>query len=276
MTLLEVKELHFAYPGGVRALNGVDLSIAAGESVAVIGRNGSGKTTLVKHFNGLLQATAGSVLLNGEPTAGKEPAELAPVVGLVFQNPDDQIFSTRVWDEVAFGPHNLGLSGDETSARVEQALAMVGLRAAKDVHPYDLTITERKLLCLASILAMRPAVVVLDEPTTAQDQLGVRQLGAIIGNLLADGHTVVSITHDMDFVAECFARTVVMRQGQVILDGATEEVFAQPELLLTTYVRPPAMAQLAHRVGAPRSAITVPRMRDWVVSHTSSRHPSEG
>jgi len=265
MTLLQVEELCFAYPGGVQALNGVNLSIAAGEGVAIIGRNGSGKTTLVKHFNGLLQPSAGRVLVNGEPTAGREPAELAPAIGLVFQNPDDQIFSTRVWDEVAFGPRNLGCSPEEIDERVQQALQLVGLSAAREEHPYDLTITERKLLCLASILAMRPSVIVLDEPTTAQDQLGVRQLGAIISTLLAEGRTVISITHDMDFVAECFARTVVMRQGQVVLDGPTAEVFAQPEVLMTTYVKPPAMSELAREIGAPASAITVTRMLDWIV-----------
>ena len=132
------------------------------------------------------------------------------------------------------------------------------------MHPYDLTITERKLLCLASILAIRPSVIVLDEPTTAQDQMGVRQLGQIVSALLASGKTVVTITHDMDFVAEFFDRTVVMRQGEVILDGPTAQVFSQPDVLMTTYVKPSAIAQLADDIGAPHEVITVPKMVDWV------------
>jgi len=271
MAIIQAKDLHFEYPGGIRALNGVNLSIEKGEGVAIIGRNGSGKTTLVKHMNGLLKPSQGCMLVNGEPTTDREPAELAPTVGLVFQNPDDQIFSTKVSDEVAFGPKNLGYSEAEMRARVEEALAIVDLQKCKDLHPYDLTITERKLLCLASILAMKPEVVVLDEPTTAQDQLGVRQLGAIVMSLLANGITVVTITHDMDFVAEFFARTVVMRKGEVILDGATPDVFAEPDLLMTTYVKPSAMAQLAREVGADRNAITVTRMVDWVAGQVRPR-----
>ncbi len=189
--------------------------------VGIIGRNGSGKTTLVKHMNGLLKPASGRMLVNGEPTGDKEPSELAATVGLVFQNPDDQIFSTRVYDEVAFGPRNMGCSETEIKSRVQEVLELVHLDKYQELHPYDLTITERKLLCLASILAIRPSVIVLDEPTTAQDQMGVRQLGQIVSALLASGKTVVTITHDMDFVAEFFDRTVVMRQGEVILDGPT-------------------------------------------------------
>jgi energy-coupling factor transport system ATP-binding protein len=265
MAIIQAENIHFVYPGDVKALNGVNLSIEAGESVAIIGRNGSGKTTLVKHMNGLLRPTQGRMLVNGQPTLDKEPADLAPTVGLVFQNPDDQVFSTRVWDEVAFGPKNLACSEADIAARVEAALQTVGLLSCKELHPYDLTITERKLLCLASILAMKPSVIVLDEPTTAQDQLGVRQLGAIIQKLIDNQITVITITHDMDFVAEFFNRTVVMRKGEIILDGPTAEVFAQPKLLMTTYVKPSPMAQLSREIGADPKAITVTKMVQWVI-----------
>lgn len=265
MAIIQADNIHFVYPGDVKALNGVNLSIEPGESVAIIGRNGSGKTTLVKHMNGLLRPTQGRMLVNGQPTLDKEPADLAPTVGLVFQNPDDQVFSTRVWDEVAFGPKNLACSEAEIAARVEAALQTVDLLSCKELHPYDLTITERKLLCLASILAMKPSVIVLDEPTTAQDQLGVRQLGSIIQKLIENQITVITITHDMDFVAEFFNRTVVMRKGEIILDGPTAEVFAQPELLMTTYVKPSPMAQLSREIGADPKAITVTKMVQWVI-----------
>jgi energy-coupling factor transport system ATP-binding protein len=265
MAIIQADNIHFFYPGGVKALNGVNLSIEKGQSVAIIGRNGSGKTTLVKHMNGLLKPAQGRMLVNGESTGEKEPSELATQVGLVFQNPDDQIFSTSVWDEVAFGPKNLGCSEAEIKNRVELALQTVNLLSCKDLHPYDLTITERKLLCLASILAIRPEVIALDEPTTAQDQLGVQQLGSIVQQVQKSGITVVTITHDMDFVAEFFERTIVMRKGEVILDGPTAEVFSQPEILMTTYVKPSPMAQLAKEIGADRNAITVQKMVQWIV-----------
>lgn len=265
MSVIEVKGLHFYYPkGNVHALRGVNLSIEAGESVAIIGRNGSGKTTLVKHFNGLLQSAEGQVFVNGALTDGKEPAELATQVGLVFQNPDDQVFSTRVDDEISFGPNNLNLSPEEVGERINKSLAITGLENFRETHPYDLTITERKLLCLASILAMEPPIIVLDEPTTAQDQIGVRKLGKIVESILSEGKTVITISHDMDFVAEFFRRTIVMRQGEIILDGPTEDVFSQVELLKTTYVKPSPMALLGQEINAPKHAITVDTMASWV------------
>lgn len=254
----------FSYPQGVQALAGVTWRVEAGESVAIVGRNGSGKTTLVKHLNGLLAPQSGSVWVDGQAVAGREPAELAPHVGLVFQNPSDQIFQSRVDEEVSFGLRQLGLRGQALTDRAAAALAETGLEWAADRHPYDLTLTERKLVCLASVLAMNPKVVVLDEPTTAQDQYGVLRLIEIIRRWRAQGQTVVTITHDMDFVAEAFERTVVMREGRIVLDGPTPEVFAQPEVLATTYVKPSAMSRLAQQLGLPASLMTVDRLADWV------------
>lgn len=268
MAMISIENLFFSYPDGTQVLNGVNLSIEKGDSVAIIGRNGSGKTTLVKHLNGLLQPTKGKVSINGVTTEGKEPAELSRTIGLVFQNPDDQIFSTKVYNEVAFGPRNLGLSASEVDLRVNNALEVTNLGKYRDVHPYDLTITERKLLCLATILAMDPQVLVLDEPTTAQDQVGVIRLGEVIHKILQTGKTVITITHDMEFVAEFFNRSIVMRLGEIILDGTTEDVYTQVDLLRSTYVKPPSMAILGQEIGAPRSAITVHSMMDWIIQQT--------
>lgn len=269
MSLLECKELEFTYPNGVHALAGVSFAVEAGESLAIVGRNGSGKTTLVKHLNGLLTPSSGSVLIDGQPILKRDPAELAPIVGLVFQNPSDQIFQARVWDEVAFGVKQLGMVGQALEDRVANALAEVGLSTAKEINPYDLTLTERKLICLASILAMNPRVIILDEPTTAQDQLGVMRLIEIIKMLLSEHRTVITITHDMDFVAETFARTIVMREGRIILDGPTAAVFAQPQVLETTYVKPSAMSRLAQRLDLPNTILTIPDMVNWIEANTN-------
>jgi energy-coupling factor transport system ATP-binding protein len=263
MPLLECRDLVFSYPNGVQALAGVTLSVEPGESVAIVGRNGSGKTTLVKHWNGLLTPQLGTVWVDQQAVAGREPADLAPLVGLVFQNPSDQIFQSRVTEEVSFGLRQLGLRGTELAQRAGAALAETGLEWAADLHPYDLTLTERKLVCLASVLAMNPKMVILDEPTTAQDQYGVLRLIEIIGHRRARGQTIVTITHDMDFVAEAFERTVVMREGRIVLDGPTVEVFAQPNVLASTYVKPSAMSRLAQQLGLPAELMTVERMADW-------------
>jgi energy-coupling factor transport system ATP-binding protein len=262
--MLECRDLVFSYPHSGPALAGVNWSVEPGEAVAIVGRNGSGKTTLAKHLNGLLAPQAGSVWVDGQAVAGREPAELAPLVGLVFQNPSDQIFQSRVDEEVSFGLRQLGLRGDVLAERVRAALADTSLEWAASLHPYDLTLTERKLVCLASVLAMKPKVVVLDEPTTAQDQFGVNRLIEIVRRIRGQGQTVVTITHDMDFVAEAFERTVVMREGQIVLDSPTPQVFARQAVLATTYVKPSAMSRLAQQVGLPADLMTVDRLANWV------------
>lgn len=249
--VLRTERLGFTYPGGMRALDGVDLEIRRAERTAIIGQNGSGKSTLVRHFNGLLRATDGSVAVGGEPIGRRHVAELAREVGIAFQNPDRQIFAGRVAHEVEFGPRNLGVSGAELEARVRQALADVGLTDQRETNPYDLGYSQRKLLALASILAMRTATVILDEPTTGQDASGVRLVRSIVDRLAEEGRTVVAISHDMRFVAETFERVVVMRGGLIILDGDPGEIFAAPnwEALASTGLEPPLAARIGHRAG---------------------------
>jgi energy-coupling factor transport system ATP-binding protein len=247
-SVIRCEALVHVYPGGTRALDGVDLEIGAGERVAIVGQNGSGKTTLALHWNGLLRSTSGSVVIDGRPAEGRRVADLARVVGLAFQDPDRQIFAGRCRTEVAFGARNLGLRGAALDAAVNEALASVGLLDAADTNPYDLGYSRRKLLALASILAMGTSVVVLDEPTTGQDARGLARIRAIVERLAAVGRTVVTISHDMRFVAETFERVVVMGAGRVILDGTPAEVFAEPAwpALRSTNLEPP----LAARVGA--------------------------
>jgi energy-coupling factor transport system ATP-binding protein len=243
--------VHVYADGGVRALDGIDLRIGAGERVALVGQNGSGKTTLVRHLNGLLRPTSGSVRIDGTDAARLTVAQLASRVGLAFQDPDRQIFAGTVRAEVEFGPRNLGRSGTALRAAVDGALAACGLSGEERANPYDLGGSRRKLLALASVLAMETPVLVLDEPTTGQDPDGVELVRGVIDSVAAAGRTVVAISHDMRFVAEAFERVVVMRAGRVIIDAPPTEAFAAPswEALASTYLEPPLPASIGHRLG---------------------------
>ena len=249
--MIEVEGLVHIYEGGTTAVDGVDLLIKRGQRVAIIGQNGSGKTTLVRHFNGLLRPTSGRVLIGGEDALGRRVAALAAVVGLAFQDPDRQIFAGRVRAEVEFGPRNLGRRGAELERAVDGALLACGLDTEADTNPYDLGYSRRKLLALASILAMATPVVVLDEPTTGQDAHGMKRVQAIVASLAHAGRTIVAISHDMRFVAESFDRVIVMRSGRIVLDGSPAEVFAESAwpTLASTYLEPPLAARVGARLG---------------------------
>ena len=251
MTRLDIEGVGFVYPDGTRALDDVDLTVEPGESVAIVGQNGSGKSTLVRHLNGLLRPTEGRVLHDGEDVAASRTAALAARVGIVFQNPDRQIFAGKVRTEVAFGPKILGRSGTDVEAATRDALAAVGLSDTADANPYDLGYSRRKLLAIASVLAMGTPVVVLDEPTTGQDARGVARVQEVLANLVADGRTVIAISHDMRFVAESFARIVVMGGGRVLLDGSPADVFAEAAwpVIASSYLEPPYAARVGARLG---------------------------
>jgi energy-coupling factor transport system ATP-binding protein len=247
---LTVEGLVHDYPGGVRALNGVTLRVGAGESVALVGQNGSGKTTLVRHLNGLLRPTAGRVLVGGVDAAGRRVAELAAQVGLVFQDPDRQIFSGTVRAEVEFGARNVGRRGARLDTAVRESLAAVGLSGEEATNPYDLGGSRRKLLAVASVLAMGTPVLVLDEPTTGQDRNGVARIRDVVGQAHAAGRTVIAVSHDLRFVAETFDRVVVLRAGRIVLDDTPGRAFGAEEwdTLRSTGLEPPAAAVLASRL----------------------------
>jgi energy-coupling factor transport system ATP-binding protein len=270
---VELENVGFVYRDGTRALDGVSAMIPVGQRVAIVGQNGSGKSTLVRQLNGLLQPTTGRVRILDRDAAGRHVAELAASVGLAFQNPDRQIFAGRVRREVEFGPRNLGLRDRALDDAVTAALTAAGLADAADANPYDLGFSRRKLLGIASILAMGTPIVVLDEPTTGQDARGVARVEAIVAGLAAAGRTVLAISHDMRFVAECFERVIVLRAGRLVLDGTPAEVFApeQAEVLASTYLEPPAAA----RVGAAMGLGSTPTV-DSLVSALRSRGASRG
>lgn len=246
---IEISNLEFTYPSGVQALLGISLSIESGEQVAVVGQNGAGKTTFVKHLNGLLRPTSGYVRIGDWDTQEHSVAKMARRVGYVFQNPDEQLFSKNVGTEVAFGPKNLGYNSDQVQALVKDALAMTELTEKTETNPYDLSPTWRKLVAIASIIAMDTEIVIFDEPTTGQDALNITRIAQVIKALRERGKTVITITHDIDFCAENFERIIAMSQGQVILDGQAHEVLRQDRVLATTYVDPPQLTRLGQRLG---------------------------
>jgi energy-coupling factor transporter ATP-binding protein EcfA2 len=245
---VRVVGLVHVYPEGTRALDGIDLEIEQGE---VVGQNGSGKSTLALHLDGLLRPTEGTVAILGEDAAALRVAALASRVGLVFQDPDRQIFSRTVRSEVVFGPSNLGRRGTDLDRAVDEALDAVGLTDQAAANPYDLGYSRRRLLAIASVLAMRTPIIVLDEPTTGQDLRGVARVRAIVAGLAAEGRTIIAISHDMRFVAETFGRVVVMRAGRVVLDGTPADVFAEScwPTLESTYLEPPLVARVGARLG---------------------------
>lgn len=216
--MIRCEGLVHEYPDGTRALDGIDLEIGAGERVALVGRNGSGKSTLVRHWNTLLRPTAGRVVIGGLPVEGRHVAELARTVGIAFQDPDRQIFAATCRAEVAFGPRNLGLRGHALDQAVRTALDIVGLAGVDAMNPYDLGRSRRRLLAIASVLAMATPVVVLDEPTAGLDLAEKERIGAVVEQLATEGRTVVLVSHDAAFVTANVDRIVRLDAGHIAGD----------------------------------------------------------
>jgi energy-coupling factor transport system ATP-binding protein len=262
---IEVKDLYYTYADGTQALSGVNLSIFEGEFIAFIGQNGSGKTTLSKCLNGLFKPTSGAVIVDGLDSKKTPIVQMVKRVGYVFQNPDHQLFNSNCWDEIAYGPRNIGLEEEEVKTRVTEAAKVVGLDETYfSEHPFFLNKGMRQRVAIASILALKPKVIIVDEPTTGQD---IRQSLEIM-DFLRDlnenyGHSIVFITHDMPIVSSYAKRVVAMGLGQIITDGPPNEVFAEPELLAKTFVEPPQITQLAQSLsdlGFNRGTLTVEEM----------------
>jgi energy-coupling factor transport system ATP-binding protein len=212
--------------------------------VAIIGQNGSGKTTLVKQFLNLLKPTKGRVLFNGNDIHGMTTGQLATSIGLALQNPDEQLFTISCQKEVEFGLRNLKLPEDEIKTRADEALEFVGLEKEWDTFPFRLSFGDRRSLTVAAVIAMRPEVIVMDEPTTAQDYLGRHRIARLGKKLNENGHTVIMITHDMNLVTQYADRTVVMANGEILLDGPTSKVFSEQETLKKAFIKPPPIAVL--------------------------------
>ncbi|KWX22145.1 ABC transporter ATP-binding protein [Mycolicibacterium wolinskyi] len=225
---IDIEGLHHVYPDGHVGLRGVDLAIASGERVAVLGPNGAGKTTLMLHLNGVLRATSGAVRITGLPVTRENLREIRRRVGLVFQDPDDQLFMPTVAQDVAFGPANFGVAGDELAARVRRALAQVSLTEHADRNPAHLSGGQRRRAALATVLACDAEVLVLDEPSANLDPVARRELAETLATLDV---TMVIVTHDLPYAAQLCSRAVIMDEGRIVADGAIDTVLADADLL---------------------------------------------
>jgi cobalt transport protein ATP-binding subunit len=245
---IEARGLSFRYPNGHPALMGIDVAVAHGERVALLGPNGAGKTTLVLHLNGLLRGT-GRLEVAGLEVSDDTVWELRARVGLVFQDPDDQLFMPTVREDVAFGPLNLGLSREQTAARVEEALYAVRMSDAIDRAPHQLSMGERRRVAIATVLAMHPELLVLDEPSANLDPRSRRELLEILESL---ERTMIVVTHDLPFAAELCERAVVLAGGRLVADGPCEEILADGELLAAHDLEIPAGFDLTWIERRPR------------------------
>ena len=258
--IIEVQDLHFSYPNGINAVDGISLSIHKGEFIAIMGENGAGKTTLVKHFNGLLRPSKGHIRVDGDDISSMSVAALSRKVGLVFQNPDDQLFSENVEDEIGFALHNFGFSKEVVEKRVDWALNLLDIERYRSSSPFILSGGERKRVALGSVLAWDPEIVVLDEPTIGQDYAQKERLIHFLMQLRTQGKTTIIVTHDVEFVAECKPRIVLMAQGKIIADGPIKEIITNEDALKKASVAPPEITKIFSLLkdrGFPRDILEV-------------------
>jgi cobalt/nickel transport system ATP-binding protein len=238
--IVEVENLGYTYPDGTAAVRGISFRIHHGESVALVGANGAGKSTLLLHLNGYLTPSAGKVRIGDFPLTRETVKNVRRTVGMVFQDPDDQLFMPTVFDDVAFGPLNLGLPPEEVEQRVTAALTRVEALHLRDRPPYRLSAGEKRTVAIATVLSMSPDILVMDEPTTGLDPYHRRRL---IGLLNSFHHTRIIATHDLDLVLDVCARTIVIHNGEVTADGPTAEIFADAELLSRSHLEKPLRLQ---------------------------------
>ncbi len=256
MVDIEITGLSFSYPAGPAVLQGANLQVAPGERLALIGGNGCGKTTLVRHLNGLLRPSQGRVRIGDWTTDRCTVARLAQRVGFVFQNPDEQLCRHRVGDEVAFGAINLGYPADQIARLTAEALAWWDLTGSVATNPHDLPYAWRRRLAIASVMAMDTPVIVLDEPTVNQDLWFHTRLVELFAAWQLAGKIVIVICHDLDFVAEQFARVVLLSQGQIVADGPPSQVFQDELALEEAGLEPPQLFRLGRELGWPEGICT--------------------
>lgn len=257
MTDLVLKDVSFSYPGGFLAVDHINMEIKAGENVAIVGQNGAGKTTTVKMMNGLLRPTEGQVLIGDMNTKDYTTAQISKVVGYVFQNPDDQIFHSTVESEVRFGPKMMKLPLEEENRRVEEALKMTGMDRFKDENPYNLPLSTRKFVTIAAVIAMETDILIFDEPTAGQDIEGNKRLSDILKTLHEKGKTVITISHDMEFVADNFKKVIVMAKKKIVRSGTPKEIFWDYESLEKAMLKQPYVSRVCKALGIEGSVINI-------------------
>ena len=250
--MLEVRNLKYSYNSDYQALKGVSLKVEKGEMVSLLGKNGAGKSTLFLHLNGIYEPDEGQVFIDGEELKydKKSLLKFRQKVGIVFQNPDDQIFAPTVEEDVAFGPLNLGLSMEEVQDRVEEALEHVGMSGFEKKAPHHLSGGQKKRVAIAGILAMKPEIMVLDEPTAGLDPQGVTNLTKLLKELNDEGITIIISTHEVDLVPNYARKVFVLVDGQLIAEGTPKEIFAQPEILKQANLKVPIVTELFQKLEA--------------------------
>lgn len=244
MSIIRTEELCFSYPDGTKVLEGIDFSARKGEFVGILGANGSGKTTLLRILNGLLKPTKGEVYLSGENLKSMDKNKIFTKACTVFQEPDDQLFAPTVLEDIAFGPRNMGLLESEVSRRVSDALSSVEMSdfGGKPIH--TLSYGQKKRICLAGVLAMRPEIIFLDEPTACLDPMGVSVIMHLLKRLNREGLTMVMATHGVDLAPLFLDRVIILNKGKIIKDGLPEEVFSEPEVIRYAKLRLPQIGHL--------------------------------
>lgn len=247
---LETKNLSFTYPDGTQALKNVNLQIKKGEKIAIMGANGAGKSTLFSHFNGLTEPTSGYIEIDGKRIV-YERDELLKVrqkVGIVFQDPNDQLFAPTVKEDVAFGPMNLGLEYDEVKKRIEESLEMVGMSGFEEKTPHHLSGGQQKRVAIAGIIAMRPEIMILDEPTAGLDPEGVDKVLNILNNLNDEGMSIVISSHDIEMVNEFADKIFVLHHGEIIAQGDKHQIFSDKELLKRAHLKAPVSTEILYKL----------------------------
>ena len=244
--LIEIRNISFGYPNGKTVLQNINLTINSGDFLAIMGQNGAGKTTLAKHLNGLLKPTTGEVFVGGMDTRKESVAHLATQVGYVFQNPDHQIFSKTIEEELSFGPKNLGWSDDRIEQAVQRALVDIDMVDKRNSEPYFMGLAERKLIAIASVLIMEPKVLVLDEPATGADYNVALRIMRYISALHKRGLTVIIITHDVSLAANYASRLIAMRDGAILIDDTPDKAYLQKEILNDCKISLPEVAELSN------------------------------
>jgi cobalt/nickel transport system ATP-binding protein len=238
--IVEATNVTHTYSDGTEALRGISLRITHGESVAIVGANGAGKSTLLSHFIGVLLPTSGNINIGGYPVTPKTLPHIRRSVGMVFQNPDDQLFMPTVYDDVAFGPLNLGLPANEVDARVQEALAVTGVSHLSSRPPYRLSGGQKRSVAIATVLSIHPDILVLDEPTAGLDPYARRQLITLLSSFT---HTKIIATHDLDFALDVCTRTIIMQNGSILADGSTQDIFQDDALLTQAQLEKPFRLQ---------------------------------
>lgn len=269
MSLVEVKNISFRYPNNYLAVDDVSFSIEAGECIAIVGQNGAGKTTTVKMLNGLIKPCSGDVLISGKSTKNYTTAQMACKVGYVFQNPDDQIFNSTVYREIEYGLKKMKLEPAERDKRIKDAAALTGMTNNLEMNPYDLPLSIRKFVTIASVIASDCDVMIFDEPTAGQDLDGLERLSHLNRFLTERGKAIVTITHDMEFVAENYERVIVMCQKKVIADGRTKDVFFQKEIMDRAMLKQPALVRIARAIGMKENTLDVSKLASYIKENKS-------